>query len=149
MHIFGLIFILYFLKLSAGKGFWFYLRTTDFAVYKHAIRLERISKKVEKFKLDINFLSQCRDTNIIPNFTNLKKLKQMNKRSHFKFCPKLLYDEISNKYKNLKELRKQHQEELQNLLKNVATWMKQKCITYSINCVISKYVAEVKFRHAR
>ena len=73
----------------------------------------------------------------------------MNKRSHFKFCPKLLYDEISNKYKNLKELRKQHQEELQNLLKNVATWMKQKCITYSINCVISKYVAEVNFRHAR
>ena len=27
--------------------------------------------------------------------------------------------------------------------------MKQKCITYSINCIISKYVAEVKSRHAR
>ena len=27
--------------------------------------------------------------------------------------------------------------------------MKQKCITYSINCVISKYAAEVKSRRAR
>ena len=27
--------------------------------------------------------------------------------------------------------------------------MKQKCVTYSINCVISKYVAKVKSRHAR
>ena len=27
--------------------------------------------------------------------------------------------------------------------------MKQKCITYSINCIISKIVAEVKSRHAR
>ena len=72
----------------------------------------------------------------------------MNKRGHFKFCRKLLYDEISNKHKNLKELKKQQQES-QNLLKDVATWMKQKCITYSINCIISKYIAEVKSRHAR
>ena len=86
MHIFGLVFILYFLKLSAGKGFWFHLQTTDFIVYKHAIRLQRISKKVDKSKLDINFLLQCCDTDIIPNFANLKKLKQMNKRSRFKFC---------------------------------------------------------------
>ena len=27
--------------------------------------------------------------------------------------------------------------------------MKQKCITYSINCIISKIVAEVKSHHAR
>ena len=101
MRIFGLVFISYFLKLSAGKGFWFHHRTTNFTVYKHAIRLERISKKVEKCKLDINFLSQCRDTNIIPNFTSLKKLKRINKRSHFKFCRKLLYDEILKKQKNL------------------------------------------------
>ena len=72
----------------------------------------------------------------------------MNKRGHFKFCRKLLYDEISNKHKNLKELQKQQQES-QNLLKNVVTWMKQKRITYSINCIISKYVAEVTSRHAR
>ena len=135
MHIFRLVFTLYFLKLTAGKGIWFHLRTTNFIVYKHAIKLERVSKKVKKCKLDINFLSQCRDTKIIPNFTNLKRLKQMNKRSQSKFCRKLLYDEISNKHKNLKELCKQQQKS-QNLLKNIATWMKQKCITYSINCVM-------------
>ena len=107
MHIFGLVSILYFLKLLAGKGFWFRLQSTDFIVYKHATSLQRISKKVEKCKLDINFLSQCRDTNIIPSFTNLKNLQQMNKRSCSKFCQKLLYDEMSTKHKHLKELCKQ------------------------------------------
>ena len=130
MHIFGLVFILYFLKLSAGKVLWFHLQTTDFIVYKHAIRLERISKKVEKCKLDNNFLSQSRDTSIIPNFINFKKLKLINKRSLLKFSWKLLYDEISNKHKNLKELCKQ-QHESQNIFKSVAPWMKQKCITKS------------------
>ena len=118
MHRFELVFVLCFLKLSAGKGFWFHLQTTDFTVYKHAIRLERISKKTEKCKLDINFLSQRQDTKIIPNWTNLKKLKQKNERSHSKFCRKLLYDEISNKHKNLKELRNQQQES-QNLSKTL------------------------------
>ena len=37
----------------------------------------------------------------------------------------------------------------ENLLKNIATWMKQKCITYGANCVISKYVAELRFPHAK
>ena len=33
--------------MPAGKEFWFHLRTTDFIVYKYAIRLESISKKVD------------------------------------------------------------------------------------------------------
>ena len=99
--------------------------------------------KDETIKFYIRYLCTYCDANIIPNFTNLRKLKQINKTSHFKFCRKLLYDEISNKHKNLKGLKKQQQES-QNLLKDVATWMKQKCITYSINCIISKYIAEVK-----
>ena len=148
MYVFGLVFILYFRKMPAGKEFWFHLRTTDFIVYKYAIRLESISKKVDQRKLDINFLSQCRDTNTIPYITNLKKLKQMNKRRRFKFCRKLLYDKISDKHESLKELRKQQQDS-QNLLKNVATWMKQEYKTYSKNCFISKNFAVVKSCHAR
>ena len=57
------------------------------------------------------------------SITNLKRLKQTNKRSRFKFCRKLLYDEISTKQKYVKELRKQQQES-QSLLKNISTWMK-------------------------
>ena len=72
----------------------------------------------------------------------------MNKRSYFKCCRKLLYDEISNKQMYLKELGKQQQES-QNLLKNGITQTKPKCITYSVNLVISKYVAELKWHHAR
>ena len=63
----------------------------------------------------------------------------MNDRSRFKFCQTLLYDEILNKRMHLKELCKQPQES-QSLLKNSATWMKQKCKTYRIDFVTSKYM---------
>ena len=43
-------------KVSFSDYLFCILWTTDFTVYKHAIRLERISKKIEKCKLDINFL---------------------------------------------------------------------------------------------
>ena len=100
-HIFELFFI--FLKTVCWK------RILRFIVGKYAIRLECISKKIEKCKLNIHFLLQCCDTNIIPNFTSLNKLKQINKRSYFKLFWKLLYDETSNKHRNLKELHKQQQ----------------------------------------
>ena len=83
-------------KVSFSDYLFCILWTTDFTVYKHAIRLERISKKIEKCKLDINFLLPCCDANIIPNFTNLSKVKQMNKRSHFKFCWKLQKKNFAN-----------------------------------------------------
>ena len=34
MHLFGICFVLYILNVSAGKGFWFHLRTTDREVFK-------------------------------------------------------------------------------------------------------------------
>ena len=69
MHIFGLVFVLYFLKLSDGKGFCFHLETTDFRVYKHGIRLEHTSKKAEKCKLDIDLFH--RNVVILRSFQTL------------------------------------------------------------------------------
>ena len=148
MHFFGVVFILYTLKLSAGKGFWFNLRVTDHEVYKLAIKLERLEKKYQKCKLDIDFLSKCRDTNINPNFTQLKQLKEMDRKMRFKFCRKLLFNEISCKHKRLKSLKK-NIDVVQTELLNSSTWLKRKCITYSINYVLSRFSDDVTKRHKR
>ena len=148
MHIFGLTFILFVLKISAGKGFWFNLRMTDNAVYKIAIQLERSMKKYEKCKLDIEFLCRCRDTNINPNFTKLKQLKAMDSKNRFKFCRKLLCNEIAKKHKRLKQLN-QEISDLHTQLNTNCTWLKRKCIFYSINFIISKQKDDIKSRHNR
>ena len=70
----------------------------------------------------------------------------MNKIIYFKFCRKLLLDEISNKHKRLKQ-RKQQQES-QNLVKK-RCHLDEAVYSCCLNCVISKYVAEVKSRDAR
>ena len=85
---------------------------------------------------------------ILTFYRSVVVLTLFHKRSHFKFCQKLLHIEISSNHKKSKELWKQQQES-QNLVKNVATSMKQTFITYIINCVVLKQVFEVKSRDAR
>ena len=65
MNLFGLSFLLFILKWSAGKGFWYQLQVTDKPTFKKAIAVERTRKKVEKCKLNIIFfskMSRCEST---------------------------------------------------------------------------------------
>ena len=55
--------LLFILKWSAGKGFWYKLRVADKSTFKKAVTDECTRKKVEKRKLDIRFLVKCRDGN--------------------------------------------------------------------------------------
>ena len=55
----------------------------------------------------------------------------------------LLLDELSNKHKRLKQLNKQLDEDLY-LLNNNVTWMKSKCIVYSINILINAYIKKTQ-----
>ena len=48
MNLFGLSFLLFILKWSAGKGFWYQLRVTDKRTFKKAITVERTHKKVAR-----------------------------------------------------------------------------------------------------
>ena len=148
MHLFGICFLLYLINVSAGKGFWFHLRTTDHEIFKLAVKLERINKKVLKCKLDLNFLCKCRDTNITPNFTKLKQLKDMDMKARSKFYRKLLFNEISAKHKRLKVIKKEQKDCMDELVSK-STWMKRKCIIYSINFVMSKFEKQVSDRHLR
>ena len=55
--------LLFILKWSAGKGFWYKLRVAGKPTFKKAITVECTRKKVGKRKLDIMFLVKCRDEN--------------------------------------------------------------------------------------
>ena len=79
-------------------------------------------KKVEKCKLDVNFLVNCRDSNLYPTFTKVKHLKDMNKKVCNRYHRRLL-DEISNKCKQLKSLNKQLASET-DTLKSHVIWTK-------------------------
>ena len=48
MNIFELYFLLFILKRSAGKGFWYQLPVTDKQTFKKIITVDRTRKKVEK-----------------------------------------------------------------------------------------------------
>ena len=57
MNLFGLSFLLFILKWSAGKGFWYQPWVTDKPTLKKIITVERKRKKIEKCKFDI-YVSQ-------------------------------------------------------------------------------------------
>ena len=64
MHIFGLAFVLYYLKLSDGNGFWLNYRQSDEMSYKQAVKVQRLQKKLLRCELAIKFLTKCRDANV-------------------------------------------------------------------------------------
>ena len=93
MNLFGLSFILLFLKWSAGKRFWYKLRVTDNITHEKAITVE-CTKKIQIGKLGISFLNKCRDGNVFPTFTKVKKFKDMEKKHHNRYYRRLLLDEV-------------------------------------------------------
>ena len=70
----------------------------------------------------------------------------MEKEHRNCYYRRLLLDEISNKYKRLKQLNKHHDNDLY-LLNNNATWMKSKCVIYSINILNDAYIKKTQVTH--
>ena len=64
MLFFGAVFMIYFLKLSAGKGFWRNLRETDNALRTVAIDYQKCYLKYQKAELDLQFLYRCKNNGI-------------------------------------------------------------------------------------
>ena len=67
----------------------------------------KVTKKVEKCKLDINFFVRCQECNRYPSFTKANCLKDMSKKVRNTYQRRLLLDEISNKHEQFKSLNKQ------------------------------------------
>ena len=76
--IFGICFILYFLKLSASRGFWYELRKNDPHTHKQAVAYQRCLRRKQKTtELDHASLLQCTMLHVYPKF-----IDQMKEHSH-------------------------------------------------------------------
>ena len=73
MHLFGLCFLLYIIKISAPKGLWYTLRTANPIAHKAAIAYQRRHQRLKKAELDLKFLLECRDKKIFPTHVNQKQ----------------------------------------------------------------------------
>ena len=97
MQIFGISFILFFLKLSDGSGYWLNLRNSDEETYRQAVKVQRINKKLLLCELAIKFLTRCRDTAVFPKFTRWKNANSKHIKSRNKYRRKVLLEEIKVK----------------------------------------------------
>ena len=130
--LFGKIFVLYFLKLSCGNGFWSKLRETDNEVRKKAIIYQKCYMKYEKSKLDLEFLYRCKNNGLFPKFTRSKHVKMKSYRIRKRYYSRYLNDAIKEKKDRKRELELELIGKL-DILKNSTTWMKMHIIKYSIH----------------
>ena len=75
-------------------------------VVKQVRKYEKLDFKWKKALLNLQFLQMCKSQNIIPNFLNLKLAnRELLTSNAYNICQKkLLYQEISNKYKLVRNL---------------------------------------------
>ena len=64
----GIVFVLYFLKLSGRSGFWRKFRETDNVTRNMAIFYQKLLFKVQKLQMDLKFLYKCKNENVYPKF---------------------------------------------------------------------------------
>ena len=148
MHIFGITFVLYILKISAPKGIWFNLRTADPAAHKVAITYQRHQRKVMKAEMDLKFLLQCRDSRVFPTIVKWKILKRMKPKDRTRHHERNLSQSIEDMNSKLRNLRKDN-DTMELNLRNSLRWMKCQVFKYSIKRLIDNDREKVKKRHEK
>ena len=73
MSLFGLAFLHYFFKLSAGNGFWNSLQVADKKLYQQTIKVERTLLELKRYECNLTFLMKCRDASVYPKFVKILK----------------------------------------------------------------------------
>ena len=148
MNILGLSFILYFVKLSDGNGFWKNIRRSDPDCYRRAVEFERIRKKLKKAELDLKFLYDCRDEDLHPKFTRWKNFNTLDDRAKHRAYRKVLNDEIKAKHKHIRKLRLIHAQK-ENSFSSSTTWMKRLIVTNAVNGSVNSLMLKAKKTHAK
>ena len=148
MLIFGLCFVLYFLKLSAGIGFWSKLRRTDPQLYQVAIKYQRSLRRLAKAQLDLKFLYDCKENQVFPKFVQWKNLNRMKKRNQRRYYNLFLTDAIKEKNSHVGNLKKQC-DDLKHEQSGQTTWMKFRLICFSINRLLAIEKSKITSRHDR
>ena len=148
MFVFGLVFILYFLKLSGAIGFWSNLRNTVKVVYKAAVIYQKRLRKLVKVKLNREFLNSCKDSSIYPKCVRWKNAKYKSLRECNKLYLKNLKDAIKTRNNDIRKLEKDH-EQAKETLEQTTAWMKYHLINYSVNNLQEKQTKFIKDRHLK
>ena len=68
--------------MSSGQGLWTKLRNTDAELHKLAVKYQRSVRKLEKAKLDLQFLLDCKKEEVYPNFVRWKNITRMRRKTH-------------------------------------------------------------------
>ena len=148
MNLLGLTFILYYIKLSDGNGFWTNLRISDPDCHRRAVEFERTRKKLKKAELDLKFLYDCRDEDLHPKFTRWRNFNTLDDRAKHKAYRKVLNDEIKAKHAHIKRLRTTNTQK-ENALTSSTTWMKRMILTNAINGSVNSLITKAKKTHAK
>ena len=149
MFIFGVCFVLYLVKLSAGKGFWTNLQKSDPVTHKLAVQYQRSLRRLSKAELDRAFLRDCKKAEVYPKFVRWKNINQMKRNRRRQTFHKLLLNEaIKEKNTDISNLR-QTTAQLKTAIFEKTTWMKAQLIVVSVNRFLSSEKNKVKKRHAK
>ena len=148
MNLLGLSFILYYIKLSDGNGFWSNIRRSDPDCYRRAVEFERIRKKLKKAELDLKFLYDCRDEDLHPKFTRWRNFNTLDDRAKHRAYRKVLNDEIKAKHAHIKRLRSTDAQK-ENALLSSTTWMKSLILTNAINGSVNSLMLKAKKTHKK
>ena len=132
MQLFGLTFVLFYLKLSDGHGYWNRLRISEEETYKKAVKVQRLKKKLVRCELAITFLTKCRDSNVYPAFTRWKNANSKDRRSRDRYRRKVLLDEIRSKHTEARNLRSEVTS-AENDLYPPMTFIKKNVLRWSIS----------------
>ena len=109
--LFGVTVLLYFIKiLGVSRNYWPNLRATDPSLHTAAVTLQKLYYRVKKTKLDIAFLTKCRDQNITPKFVRWKNLKSKRHNLRSAYHRKILRETIQYQHKSLRDLKEALQE---------------------------------------
>ncbi|XP_066931457.1 uncharacterized protein [Clytia hemisphaerica] len=141
--LFGISFVLFYLKLSAGNGFWINLRAADENLYKIATTVERLEKKLKRYEASLNFLINCRDQNVFPKFVRWKNTKYLDQLSKRKYQRRILLDEIITKRKQIREIKTVFFTKRETLNSN-ATFMRKFVIEHSIKIGVNKFIKPIR-----
>ena len=99
--IFGVWFLLYFLKLSGVNGFWSNLRNTDKEIHEAAKTYQKTLKKYMKANHDVNFLNQCKQEKDFPKFVQWKNIKSKNPHERNRYFTRKPNGAINKRRKEL------------------------------------------------
>ena len=146
MEFFGLVFIMYFFKLSYGSRFWCNLRNDNNILYKQATKIERLAKKLKKYELDLKFLVSCRDLGVYPKLTRWKNVKHNKKSVRTKFYRRVLPDEIASKHRAVKFTRRELNDG-KKILFSSTTFFKGIALRFSISQSVEKEELKIVDRH--